>query len=110
MISFEGNLVVPTPAGGSTAPVTYYFSLAADDGANLYITKNGTQTQVVNNDGIHAITTTTGSIDLAPGTYPIRVDYYQGPRYYIACEVGWTTTPGQTAPYPAIPAANLTGP
>ena len=46
---------------------TYQFATESDDGSDLTI--NGTQ--VVNNDGLHAMTVRTGSIALQPGTYPI---------------------------------------
>lgn len=63
----------------------YEFRVLADDGSNLYI--NGKK--VVDNDGIHAVRTRKGKIELTKGWHNITVDYYQGPRYHIALQVSW---------------------
>ena len=99
-IRFRGKLVVETPG-------TYTFWLLSDDGSMLYINDN----LVINNDGIHGVTPNKGkkdlsentqvswefsrrsiymgkrgSIELAAGTHPFEVQYFQGPRYSIALQ------------------------
>lgn len=61
------------------------FRLLSDDGANLYI--NGEL--IVDNDGVHAVRVRTGGVYLDKGIHNIRVDYFQGPRYHIALQLGW---------------------
>lgn len=52
---------------------TYTFTTTSDDGSILFI--NGTQ--VVNNDGLHATQTQSGTIDLDPGQYEITVLFFE---------------------------------
>ncbi len=75
------------------APVsgTYEFRVAADDGANLWIDDQ----LVVNNDGVHAIQSRSGRIYLDAGNHDFRLEYFQGPRWYIALQLYWTV-PGQS--------------
>jgi hypothetical protein len=61
----------------------YTFRLLSDDGSKLFVDSN----LVIENDGIHSPKSVTGSIYLSPGTYPIRVDYFQGPRMQIALQL-----------------------
>lgn len=96
-ISFQGQLIVPAAA-------TYYFQLTADDGANLYIDGQ----LVVNDDGIHPVQSRSGSVALTAGHHTIRLDYYQGPRYYIACQLFWRTS--TSAPWAIVPASALARP
>ena len=63
---------------------TYRFLLASDDGSKLYIDGK----QIINNDGIHAIQTETGSAKLKVGSHRIRVSYFQGPRAHLALMLG----------------------
>jgi hypothetical protein len=51
----------------------YIFHLTSDDGSNLFINNN----MIIDNDGSHSVTTKTGKIDLKPGKYPIRIDYFE---------------------------------
>ncbi len=99
-IRFRGKLVVDTPG-------TYTFWLLSDDGSMLYINDK----LVIDNDGIHGVTPSKGkkdlsentsvsweisrrsiemgkrgSIQLAAGTHPFEVQYFQGPRYAIALQ------------------------
>jgi hypothetical protein len=69
----------------------YEFSLAADDGAILWI--DGAE--IINNDGLHEVTTKTAKIYLTAGLHTFRVAYYQGPRWRIALELFWKV-PGST--------------
>ena len=61
---------------------TYSFSLTTDDGSYLWIGNSATAstvttaTALINNGGIRAVQTVTGSIGLVSGTdYPIRIQY-----------------------------------
>ena len=100
-IRFRGVLAVDTPG-------RYNFWLLSDDGSRLYIN----DTLVIDNDGIHGITRSKGqkdlsenvkvsweisgwhflkmgkggSIELAAGTHPFEIQYFQGPRYEIALQ------------------------
>jgi hypothetical protein len=68
----------------------YQFRLLSDDGSKLYIDS----ILVIDNDGTHAPASKTGEIYLSPGIYPIRVDYFQGPRMQIALQL-FVTLPGE---------------
>jgi hypothetical protein len=68
----------------------YKFRLLSDDGSKLYID----DILVIDNDGIHESISKTGEIYLAPGTHPIRVDYFQGPKKEIALQL-FTTLLGR---------------
>lgn len=52
----------------------YKFSLNSDDGSLLWIDKK----LVVNNDGTHQMQFQEDSIALSPGSYPIKIWYFQG--------------------------------
>jgi hypothetical protein len=56
----------------------YTFSTASDDGSKLYV--NGKL--VVNNDGNHGVLSKNGTAILAPGKYPIQVEYYNNDGGY----------------------------
>lgn len=55
-------------------PGCYQFRLKSDDGSILWIEDK----KVVDNDGGHAMTTKTDTIQLQPGTYPVILWYFQG--------------------------------
>ncbi|RYZ91271.1 MAG: hypothetical protein EOP04_01010 [Proteobacteria bacterium] len=83
------NLIINTPGD-------YYFQLLSDDGSKLWINNE----VVVNNDGEHeAIPGKEKSHDkplkLTAGKHPLRVDYFQGPRFSIALMLFWKK-PGET--------------
>ena len=73
-----------------TVSGTYKFKLASDDGSKLFID----DTLVINNDGVHAIQSKTGNINLTVGQHKLVVDYFQGPRYRIALQLFWTVPGG----------------
>jgi hexosaminidase len=52
----------------------YTFRLASDDGSRLYIG----DTLVVDADGIHAPRPVTGQVALAPGYYPLKIQFFDG--------------------------------
>ncbi len=61
-------------------PGPYRFALTSDDGSRLDIDDQ----TIVDNDGIHAMATKSGSVELAGGIHRIRVQYFQGPRLQVA--------------------------
>jgi hypothetical protein len=65
---------------GSCKNKNCFFRLTADDGALLYVNN----TEVVNNDGVHAPRAKTGSVLLEKGWHALKIDYFQGPRTQIA--------------------------
>jgi hypothetical protein len=68
----------------------YKFRLLSDDGSKLFIDS----TLIIDNDGIHSPKSVEGQIYLSKGTYPIRVDYFQGPKTQIALQL-FSTKPGE---------------
>jgi len=52
----------------------YTFTLSSDDGSRLLIDSK----KIVDNDGIHATETKTGSVELTKGVHQVIVDYFQG--------------------------------
>ncbi|SMF74018.1 PA14 domain-containing protein [Pseudobacteriovorax antillogorgiicola] len=69
----------------------YEFILNSDDGSKLYIDN----VLVIDNDGQHATTRKSAILILNEGLHQVRVDYFQGPRYLMALQVGWVK-PGST--------------
>lgn len=90
---YTGWLNVPT--GG-----TWTLYTNSDDGSRLLI---GT-TQVVSNDGLHAMLERSGTIDLAAGKHAVRVEFFEngGGAGLI---VSWS---GPNTPKAVIPASALT--
>ncbi len=80
-------------------PGSYSFKIISDDGANVYI--NGTK--LIDNDGNHSAKAATGTIDLAAGKQSLVLDWYQGPRTYIALQLFWKT-PG-SSDYVIVPSS-----
>jgi len=68
----------------------YAFRLVSDDGSRLIIDGE----TVIDNDGQHSSTSVSGSKYLARGRHQVEVDYYQGPRYYVALQFFWTPPGG----------------
>lgn len=70
----------------------YEIATLSDDGARVFIKENGTWNELINNDGMHA--TRMGcpyrTISLKKDSeVPVKILYYQGPRYYIANVMIW---------------------
>jgi len=61
-------------------PGYYRFSLASDDGSNLYIDGK----LAIDNDGVQGVVEREGAVKLSGGIHSIRVSYFQGPRYHLA--------------------------
>ena len=61
----------------------YTFRLVSDDGSKLFIDDS----LVINNDGTHGTSSATGSIELSRSYHRIKVQYFQGPRFYVALQL-----------------------
>ncbi len=57
----------------------YKFRLESDDGAKLYINNQ----LLIDNDGIHSMVAKELEVDLPAGRLPLRLSYFQGPRFEI---------------------------
>lgn len=71
-------------------PGKYRFVLSSDDGSKLYIDKK----TVINNDGVHPMTTEMGAVTLKGGIHQIRISYFQGPRTELGLILG-VAPPGE---------------
>jgi len=69
---WEGNIVLPTSG-------TYTFETVSDDGSKLYFNSlySAGASALVNNDGLHAATSATGTVTMAAGTYPIAITFFE---------------------------------
>lgn len=90
-LRLEGKLVI-------TKPGDYTFRLTSDDGSLFYL--NGAL--LASNDGVHAPTAVEQSIGLEVGSYPMKLDYYQGPREQIALQLEFKE-PGASSFRPVPP-------
>ncbi|MEO1575894.1 MAG: PA14 domain-containing protein, partial [Pseudomonadota bacterium] len=78
------------------APTTYEFRTVSDDGSKLFIG----DTLVVNNDGLHGPRGINGQIFLAPGTYDLRVEFFEKFGGQVL-DVTYRPQNGDFAPIPA---------
>lgn len=90
----SGFLNVPTTG-------TYAFDLFSDDGSYLAIEDQ----VVIQNQGLHAPQSATGSAALYRGPNRINVVYYQGPYSQIALQLKWS---GPNTASQVVPASNFT--
>ncbi len=71
----------------------YQFALMSDDGAVVKMKgSDGSYEMLVNNDGTHPsrLACATQHVTMAADTsLPVKIDYYQGPRYHIALMLLW---------------------
>ncbi len=72
-IDYKGKIYIPESK-------TYTFSLLSDDGAKLIIDGK----LVIDNDGVHPPEEKRGKVYLKRGLHTVEVQYFQGPRYYVA--------------------------
>ncbi len=82
-IRYRAKLIVPRvdPMGNG-----YKFVITSDDGARLLIDGN----KVLDNDGQHSpVRMESRDIVLTPGRHDLTLDYFQGPRYMLAIQLGW---------------------
>jgi hypothetical protein len=75
-IEYKGNFRVKKPGH-------YTFRIVSDDGSKLFIDNK----LVVDNDGLHPTSSASGEADIDGSEHTITVQYYQGPRYYIALQL-----------------------
>jgi hypothetical protein len=80
---------------------SYTFKTSSDDGSQLFVGSK----MIVNNDGLHGTEAKTGSIDLKPGYYPLKVTFFQrGGGAVVTAEYAGPDTAGEykpvTAPVP----------
>ncbi|GAA4728380.1 PA14 domain-containing protein [Flavisolibacter ginsenosidimutans] len=61
----------------------YTFTLLSDDGSRLFIDDS----LVINNDGLHGPAAKSGSLDLSASYHDMRLQYFQGPRYFVALQL-----------------------
>ncbi|HCE46092.1 MAG TPA: hypothetical protein DET40_21315 [Lentisphaeria bacterium] len=76
-VVFSGFIKVP-------ADDVYTFYLSSDDGSTLTINDS----KIIDNDGMHAPETKTGSVALKAGFHPIRLAYIQGTKDKLL-EIYW---------------------
>jgi chitodextrinase/predicted esterase len=69
---WEGYIILP-------ASGTYTFETVSDDGSKLYFNSlySAGASAIVNNDGLHAATSATGTVTMAAGTYPIAITFFE---------------------------------
>jgi hypothetical protein len=86
----------------------YKFRLVSDDGSRLFIDGK----KIIDDDGVHPAQSASGSVSLGRGAHQIEVDYFQGPRYYVALQLFWTTPGGtETISNPQyVPGSSSTSP
>jgi hypothetical protein len=83
-VQYRGNILIKKEG-------TYKFRLHSDDGSKLYIDSM----LIIDNDGLHSPKSKDGEIYLSKGTYPLRLDYFQGPKTKIALQL-FATIPGES--------------
>jgi hypothetical protein len=82
--------VIQLPDAGAVGD--YQLALLADDGALIEVDRGNGWETVVNNDGVHAtkMGCATAPVTLSASQgLPVRVQYYQGPRFHISLVMLW---------------------
>ena len=74
----------------------YTFRLVSDDGSRLFIDGQ----LIVNNDGVHPTQSRSGSVFLEKSLHTIALQYFQGPRFYIALQLFYTGEEGEEQIFP----------
>jgi len=101
-LKFTSDLTVTT--GG-----TYTFSISSDDGSKLFV--NGVE--VIDNDGLQAVNTETGTISLPPGDHTIEIIYFEnGGLQELSGTISGPDTGGSAedlAVYPNLSPIGMTG-
>ncbi|RYZ85136.1 MAG: hypothetical protein EOP04_16585, partial [Proteobacteria bacterium] len=86
------TIIIPTTG-------EYEFQLISDDGSKLWIDDMHVDKAVINNDGAHDAEKVefhrTKKVTLSAGIHPLKIDYFQGPRFSIALMLFWKK-PGET--------------
>lgn len=98
-IIWEGFIKIPVSGN-------YTFETYSDEGSKLYIgTYDPSATALVNNDGLHSAQYREGTINLAAGTYPITITYFERSNSQDM-RVYWKNTAHGVGSRQQIPAAN----
>jgi hypothetical protein len=87
-LHFESNIVL----SDSDRPGLYQFALLSDDGAILRMKQGDTWQNIVNDDGTHPskFACASNAIEMtSTSKIPMKLDWYQGPRYHISLIVLW---------------------
>jgi hypothetical protein len=104
--------------GANDTPGLYQFAILSDDGAIMYLPLNDDTSndsgyvEFINNDGDHPTTMgcATDAIRFDSDTQlPMKLDYYQGPRYEIALQLMWRQVPDDQPTTLADPACGQSG-
>jgi hypothetical protein len=74
-IRYTGDIRIRSSQEGE-----YTFKLTSDDGSRLIIDNK----IIINNDGQHPTSAGEGSIFLTEGIHQVTIEYFQGPRLYVA--------------------------
>ena len=74
----------------------YLLRLVSDDGSKLFIDRK----LIIDNDGVHPTRSAGGSVDLDAGQHTIRIQYFQGPRYYVALQLFCSSEGGTERLFP----------
>ncbi|MGE4232530.1 MAG: fibronectin type III domain-containing protein [Bacteriovoracia bacterium] len=93
---------------GADRPGNYQFAVLADDGAVLQIDDGSGFRTLVNNDGTHPSKLVCASAPVyfdGSTRLPIKIDYYQGPRYHISLILLWREWTGSASD----PACGMSG-
>lgn len=78
--------------GNRDTPGYYQFAMIADDGSVMQMDDHGVFRTVVNNDGTHPTKMACANEAVyfdANTRLPVKINYYQGPRYHIAMMLMW---------------------
>jgi hypothetical protein len=75
----------------------YKLRVASDDGSKIYVDDK----LIINNDGLHSIRSVAGNVDLDTARHKLRIEYMQGPRYWVALQVYCTAPGGKEKLFPA---------
>lgn len=78
--ALKTNTILIVPEDGR-----YTFRLNSDDGSKLFIDNR----LVIDNDGQHSASSKDATIQLTKGEHVVNLDYFQGPRVFIALELFW---------------------
>lgn len=87
-VEYTSNLKL----GPNEKPGHYRLGVLSDDGARVFVKENGAWREVINNDGIHPtrMGCSNSTVHLTKDSeIPLKILYYQGPRYHIANVLMW---------------------
>jgi hypothetical protein len=84
----------------------YQFAILSDDGAIMQVNENGSgYTQLINNDGFTPTRMRCASRAISLNSasrLPMKLDYFQGPRYHVSLVILWREIVGDEISNPAL--------